>query len=82
MNQLDIIFYDGFDKLMTFNPSRELAEAMDATEEVLFASDARTAERILADLVDEFSDALYEQERANWYYHLIDPLFDEVRKDL
>lgn len=53
MNELDRIFYDGFDKLMRFNPSRELGEAMDATEEVLDAPSAEIAERILADLVED-----------------------------
>lgn len=82
MTELEEIYYDGFDKLMTFNPSPELGEAMDATMDVVYAGEPEIQERMLEDLVDEFSDMLYEQERANWYRHMIDPMFDEVREYL
>ena len=82
MTELEEIYYDGFDKLMTFKPSPELAEAMDATMDAVYAAEPEIQEQMLEDLVDEFSDMLYEQERANWYRHMIDPMFDEVRQYL
>ena len=75
-SSLEDIFERGVDKLMTFRPSAEL---LDAIEDVRYALDQDRYSDIADSVVTAWEyngPMMYEQERENFAYHLIDPLLD------
>lgn len=78
-DEIENIWFRGKEKLMTFNPSPELLDAIDALEDALRQGHTLS---IMGDNVvavwETYGDTMYEQERENFGYHLLDPILDVI----
>jgi hypothetical protein len=79
MNYNDItrIFFDGEYTLMNMRPSQDLVIAIGELKDVLQQSHhPKQMGEYIVDVWENNADYLYEQERENFAYHLIDPMLD------
>lgn len=78
-DEIEKIWFHGREKLMTFKPSPELLDAIDALEDAL--QQGHTLSRMGDNVVEVweiYGDTMYEQERENFAGHLIDPILDVI----
>lgn len=78
-NELERVFYEGREKLLTFNPSADLLNAIDDLEYALDEDRYSYMEERIVATWDDYHDLLFEQERENFGGWLIDPLLDLLR---
>lgn len=76
---LDRTFEKGAAQLMRMNPSPELLDAIDSIESNLRQDRYSWIADSIVATWDYYHDQLYEQERENFGYHLVDPLLDLLR---
>lgn len=74
-DEIENIWFFGKEKLMNMNPSPELLEAIDALTDALRQGHSlKTMGRDVVEVWDAYADTLYEQERENFGFHLVDPI--------
>jgi hypothetical protein len=73
------VFLKGYDKLLDMNPSPELVDACEAIRRALNQDYFSWIADSIVSTWDYYYDQLYEQERENFGYHLVDPLLDILR---
>jgi len=78
-DSLDSVFEKGKDKLLSMRPSQELEEAIDDIERALNQDRFSWIADSIVSAWEYNYDRLYEQERENFGYHLVDPLLDLLR---
>ena len=76
---LDQVFEKGAAQLMRMNPSPELENAILSIESALDQDRYSWIADSIVSTWEEYYDQLYEQERENFGYHLVDPLLDILR---
>jgi hypothetical protein len=75
---LDAIVERGVDALMRMNPSPECLRAIEAIEDAIrYDSFSDIADAVVT-AWEYYGDMMYEQERENWAYHLVDPILDAI----
>lgn len=75
---LDAIFDKGAKALMRMNPSPELLEAIDGIWYALRQDSFSDIADSVVTAWQYYGDTMYEQERENWAYHLVDPILDAI----
>ncbi len=80
-DEIEKIYVDGTKALERFNPSPELLDAIDAlTDALRQGHNLQTMGRNVVDVWETYGDTMYEQERENFGYHLIDPILDVINE--
>lgn len=78
-DEIEKIWDEGKRTLERFNPSPELLEAIDAlTDALQQGHNLKTMGRNVVDVWETYGDTMFEQERENFGYHLIDPILDVI----
>lgn len=78
-DEIENIWFLGKEKLMDMNPSPELLEAIDALTDALERGhNLNTMGRNVVEVWDTYGDTMFEQERENFGYHLVDPILDVI----
>lgn len=76
-DDIERIFFDGERALMGMNPSQDLMIAIGELKDALQQSHSlRAMADNVVDVWESNMDYMYEQERENFAYHLIDPMLD------
>jgi hypothetical protein len=75
---LEAIVERGVDALMRMNPSPECLRAIEAIEDAIRYDRFSEIADAVVTAWEYYGDMMYEQERENWAYHLVDPILDAI----
>ena len=76
--KIEGIWERGVDALMRMNPSPECLRAIEAIQDAIRYDRFSDIADAVVTAWEYYGDMMYEQERENWAYHLVDPILDAI----